>query len=626
MGVGSIKHLIEAWPSGANRWARPALVAVAGMAALLYARNLPGSDFVPYYSAAARSMSESWPAFLFGSFDPAGSITLDKIPGFLWPQALSARIFGFHPWALALPQVLEGLVAVVALYAAVRRWAGAAAGVLAAAIFTFTPVAASMFGHAMEDGALTMCSVLAAASWQRAVETARLRALLLAGVWVGLGFQAKMLAAWAVLPAFAFVYLVAAPAPLRRRLWHLGLAGLVVVAVSAAWMLVVAVTPAGDRPFVDGTTSNDVFGMVLGYNGATRFGALGLAGAITPDFGHLPTVATGGLKLLDARLATQIGWLYPLAAVAFLLGVRERRGRPRTDPVRAGLLMWGLWLAVTAAVYSAGTIIHTTYVAALAPPLAALSGFGIVRLWHAAHRWLLPATAAATLAWAAWLSLRYPDFLPWVTPGAVLAGAVGALLVVRTRGRPAVAGVAFAVAAMLATPVAWSTSALDPLYDGTVLDASAGPSGIFQVVAPDVWGASHARLEGVPYAGAGIGLGPATRQQRATLNYLEANRRGATYLVATQSVALATLYIRDSGQPVLLVGGFTGRAPFPTLARFQQLVAGGQVRYALVPDPPQGSPPTATRDAIAGWVRATCRPVAPGTHPVSPMGDALYAC
>jgi 4-amino-4-deoxy-L-arabinose transferase-like glycosyltransferase len=518
----------------------------------------------------------------------------------------------------------------VALYRAVRRWAGATAGVLAAALFALTPVVASMFGHTMEDGALTVCSVLAAGAWQRAVETARLRALLLAGVWVGLGFQAKMLMAWAVLPAFAVVYLLAAPAPLRRRLWHLALAGVVVVAASASWMLLVALTPAAGRPFVDGTTSNDVVGMVLGYNGATRFGALGVAGAITPDFGRLPAVATSGFKLLDPHLATQIGWLYPLAIVALLLGVWERRGLPRTDRVRAGLLMWGLWLAVTVAAYSAGTVLHTTYMAALAAPLAALAGFGIVRVgqaWRAGgpRAWALPAVAAFTLGWAALLSSRYPGFLPWVTPAAIVLSGLG-FLAARASRRLAAAGMVCAVAAMVATPTAWAASALDPRYDGTVLDASAGPSGIFDLVAPSVAEASRERLEGVPYAGAGIGLGPLTSRQGATLAYLEAHRRGARYLVATQSVAVATLYVRDSGQPVLLVGGFTGRAPFPTAARFKELVAGGQVRYVLEPDQPQGSRPATARDEIAAWVRATCRPVLPGAQPVAPVGDQLYAC
>jgi 4-amino-4-deoxy-L-arabinose transferase-like glycosyltransferase len=591
----------------------PALVVLAGLAALLYARNIAGADFAPYYSGALRSMTVSWAAFAYGSFDPAGSITIDKIPGFLWPQALATRLLGFHPWAAVLPQVIEGVAAVVFLFRAVRRWAGPAAGLLAAGIFAFTPVVASMFGHTMEDGALTACTVLAASAWQRAVGEARLRALLLAAFWVGAGFQAKMLMAWAVLPAFAIAYLVAAPAPLARRLGHLAAAAAVVLAVSASWMLLVALTPAAGRPFVDGTTSNDVVGMVIGYNGATRFGLLRVAGAITPDFGQLPAVATGPFKLLDPHLATQIGWLYPLAIAALAIGLRDRRAR-------AGLLMWGLWLATVVAAYSAGTVMHTQYMAALAAPLAALSGFGIVRLGRATA---LPVTAAATLAWAAFLASRYPVFLPWVTAAAVLVGAFGiAALLSR---RLIAVGAVCAAAAMLATPVAWASSALDPLSDGTVLDASAGPSGIFDLVAPDVATASRQRLEGVPYAGAGIGLGPLTTRQRATLAYLEANRRGATYLVATQSVALATLYIRDSGQPVLLVGGFTGRAPFPTLDRFRALVAGGQVRYALVPSPPQGSGPTATRDADAAWVRANCRPV-PGARPVAPIGDALYAC
>lgn len=99
--------------------AGPAAIAIAGVAALVFGWNIGRADFVPYYSAAARSMFESWPAFAFGSFDPAA-------------------------------------IAVLAMYAAVRRWAGPVAGLLAAALFAFTPVIASKFGHAVEDAALTI--------------------------------------------------------------------------------------------------------------------------------------------------------------------------------------------------------------------------------------------------------------------------------------------------------------------------------------------------------------------------------------------------------------------------------------------------------------------------------------
>ena len=129
-----------------------------------------------------------------------------------------------------------------------------------------------MFGHSMEDGALTMCLVLAADSWQRAVIEGRLRSLCWAGVWVGLGFQAKMLQAWIILPALGLGYLLAAPGGLIRRLRQLGVAGLVMLAVSLSWIALYTFTPAADRPYVDGSTNNSAVAMVFGYNGVERFG------------------------------------------------------------------------------------------------------------------------------------------------------------------------------------------------------------------------------------------------------------------------------------------------------------------------------------------------------------------
>jgi len=99
----------EFWrsPEGQPPWARPALLGIAAVAALLYARNLAGAGLAPFYSVAVKSMSVSWKAFFYGAFDPKATITIDKLAGSFLPQALSARIFGFHPWSLALPQVIE---------------------------------------------------------------------------------------------------------------------------------------------------------------------------------------------------------------------------------------------------------------------------------------------------------------------------------------------------------------------------------------------------------------------------------------------------------------------------------------------------------------------------------------
>ncbi len=518
-------------PVDQPRWARPTLLAIAAVAALLYARNIAEAGLAPFYSVAVKSMSVSWKAFFYGAFDPGATITIDKLAGSFLPQALSARIFGFHPWSLALPQVIEGVVSVLVMYRVVRRWAGAVPGLLAAGIFAATPIAASMFGHSMEDGALTMCLVLAADSWQRAVMEGRLRSLCWAGVWVGLGFQAKMLQAWMILPALALGYLLAAPAGLGRRLWHLGVAGLLMLAVSLSWIALYTFTPAADRPYVDGSTNNSAIAMVFGYNGVERFGvsfpgsvqAFGAGGGRAPQAATAPAEPAGAptattpagvrynaggflgssgswTKLINSRFGPEIGWLYPLALLVLIAGLAWRGRARRTDQLRAGLVMWGLWLITFGVIYSVmSNIPHTAYVASLAPPLAALSGTGIVLFWRwyrSASRawWLLPLAVAVEVAWAYYLWSGYRGFLPWLAPAALVAGGIAIAVMAVTRlslvtRLPRVsrrglmtAGVAagvLGVAAMLAAPAAWSASVLDVKYGGSSLDASAGPAGGF---------------------------------------------------------------------------------------------------------------------------------------------------
>ncbi|WP_410601126.1 ArnT family glycosyltransferase [Amycolatopsis sp. lyj-90] len=502
-------------PSDQPHWARPVLLGIAAVAAVLYTWNLPAVDFAPLYSDAVKSMSGSWKAFLFGAVDAEATSTLDKLAGSFVPQVVSAKIFGFHAWSLALPQVIEGVISVLVMYRVVRRWAGVVPGLLAAGIFALTPVAASMFGHSMQDGALVMCLVLAVDAYQRAVLEGRSRSLVWAGVWVGLGFQAKMLQAWMVLPALAIGYLLTAPVELRRRVKHVAIAGVVTLAVSLSWIALYTFTPPSARPHIDGSTNNSAFAMVFGYNGV---GHLGIqlpgarkfdndGGAIDPqqpagqrdilpakrgNTEEDPTKATsrpvqkGWAKLFDGHLAVAVGWLYPLALLALLCGLWWRRGAVRTDPVRGGLVMWGVWLLTFGLVFSVAEVPHTAYVASLAPAVAALSALGIVLFWRAYREggkraWLLPLAVAAEVAWAAWLWSHYPNFLPWAKWGALALGvaAVVALILARvvktTSPRLVTAGLAVGVAAVVAAPATYAISVLDPDYSGMSFDANAGP-------------------------------------------------------------------------------------------------------------------------------------------------------
>src|ERR1700677_1011723 len=207
-------------PSDQPSWARPALLSVACLAGLAYAWGADNANLEPFYGAAARSMSSSWHDFLFGAFDPAGMLTVDKLPGALWLQALSLRILGFHVWAIVLPQILEGVATILVLYRAVRRLVNPAAAITAAIVLALSPVTVALNRGNVSDSLLILLTVLAADATSSAVLSGRLRTLLLAGVWVGLAFQAKMMQAWLILPALALAYLVAAPPRLRVRIGH----------------------------------------------------------------------------------------------------------------------------------------------------------------------------------------------------------------------------------------------------------------------------------------------------------------------------------------------------------------------------------------------------------------------
>ena len=199
-------------------WERLALLALLAGTGVLYlwalSSNGNGNSF---YAAAVQAGTRSWRAFFFGSFDSSSFITVDKPPASLWVMALSGRIFGFGSWSMLVPQALEGVAAVGLLSAAVRRWYGSAAGLLAGAALALSPVAALMFRYNNPDALLTLLLVAAAYATCRAIEAGRVGWLALAGLLIGFGFLTKMLEALLVVPALALAYLVAGPVSFWRR-------------------------------------------------------------------------------------------------------------------------------------------------------------------------------------------------------------------------------------------------------------------------------------------------------------------------------------------------------------------------------------------------------------------------
>ena len=738
-----------AMPPGAAR-DRLAFAGLLVATAALYLVNLSangwGNDF---YAAAVQSMTKSWEAFFFGSFDAGNVVTVDKPPAALWVMALSARVFGLSSWSILVPQVLMAVATVALLYAAVRRVAGPGAALLAGAAMALTPVAVLMFRFDNPDALLVLLMVAAAAAVVRAVEQAGTRWLLLAGALLGLAFLTKTAQALLVLPALAAAYLWAAPTGLWRRVRQLLAAGLAMVVVGGWWFVAVALWPAADRPYIGGSTNNSAIELALGYNGLGRIfgqggfgygrggaadaangGAPGLSGSGTagvpagaagggmtgvPGGGTayspggaagsgvagVPGGATaggaadaaGGLpggpggfegggggpfgggaglgRLFANDVGGQIAWLLPAALALLVIGIVLTRRAPRTDRLRASLIVWGGWTVVTALVFSLMEgIFHQYYTVALAPGVAALVGIGGALLWQrrsaAGARWTLAALVVGTAAWAWVLLGRTPEFVPWLRWVVVAVGVVGAaLLLLPGRGRVvAAAALAAAVASALLGPAAYAVDTVATASKGSIPlagpatargfgpggdrgdrpardrvggmtgeaagsgaagDAAGGTAGSAATSgttggAAD-GGAAGSGAAGGAAAGSAAGMpgqagrgGPGGESQptdQALVGVLQA--AGTKWSAATVGSMQAAPLALDSATDVMAIGGFSGGDPAPTLEQFQSYVAAGQVHYFIA-----GGGFGGRRDGstISAWVEQTFTATAVGGRTV----------
>lgn len=643
-------------------WERLALAGILLLSAFLDVFRLNQEGYAnTYYAAAVKSMLQSWHNFFFVAFDPGGFLAVDKPPLGLWIQVASAKLLGFNGFSMLLPQALAGVLSVALLYYLVARAFGPPAGVLAALGLALTPIAVVDNRNNTADSLLVLALLLAVWAVTRAVESGRLRWLLLGAVLVGLGFNIKELQAYLVLPALLLVYLVGAPLRLRTRFWHLLLAGGALLVVSFCWIVAVDLTPASQRPYVTDSGTNSELSLALGYNGLGRLtsGLLSHLPAlpfvhVKLDFSIVPAISIeignpGLFRLFRPEIGGQVSWLLPLAllGVAAFLFVGRRRWTRQRQMV---LLLWGNWLLAAAAYFSVARFYHLYYLIMLAPPIAALAGIGLATLWQEYREslarvhtpwwsgWLLPLVLLVTALIQARILTGFSSWNGWLAPCIIGATALVAAALVAGRLRlrfllaPDLAfgvgtGAALALAAagtlsLLVAPAAWAAVSIANGNGGAWLP-QAGPSqgfggggfagrpftGVRFPVGRRPSGSSftpgrppsggfpggvtRGRLNGFPgrafrgIGGAGGAITFAGNQvpklDPKLLRYVQTHRGGARYLVATMTSSYASLFILDTGQPVMTLGGYQGWDRILTPAQLAHLVSTNAIRFVLLP-------------------------------------------
>ncbi|HUB76296.1 MAG TPA: glycosyltransferase family 39 protein [Solirubrobacteraceae bacterium] len=567
-----------------------------------------------YYAAAVRSMAASWHNFLFASLDPAGVQTIDKTPLAFWIQALSVRLFGFHPLAILIPDALIGVATVVLLYDLVRRLFGRAAGLIAGLALAVTPITVAMSRHNNPDALLALCCVGALWALVRAVEDGRARWIVLAGAIVGLGFETKMALALVVAPGIAIAWLVARPGGWRGALDSLAAGAIAMVIVGGAWPLAVGLTPAADRPWISGTSDNSIVSLIFDYNGFGRVGGqvggpVAGPGGASGIFGGSP----GVLRLLNADLGGQAGWLLAFAlagALALAIATRLRRSDARTP----GVIALGLALLVTGVIFSvAHGIFHPYYVSLLAPFAAGLTGAAAGQMLSGRVAPLLSALVLAAAGAGELVVLGdYSGELPWVVP-LILAACALACLVLLAGGDPRARwpALSLALAALLVAPGVWAVDTLGYSTVGTFPAGgparynSAAVTTAINFAARGLGGGAPGgqgppggapRSAGAPTGsspvsslfgggqqprsfGAGSQGRPGTiddRGLRRIIAYVAAHG-GGTLAVSSQSNAANAIVAQDAN--IAGLGGWSGRESDPSIAWLAQEVDDGRIRW-----------------------------------------------
>lgn len=250
-------------------------------------------------------------------------------------------------------------------------------------------------------------------------------------------------------------------------------------------------------------------------------------------------------------------------------------------------MLWGGWLLVLGVTFSVTTTVNPYYTAALSPAVAALLGVGVTMAWSAARkaespraaaglRTGLAVIAAGTAAYAAWLVPAIGTHVPgWLVPAVIVAGAVAAAVVLAAPAANFVAALAVALASVLVVPAVASAGLI--WHDEGALDTPFESAQLARSI-----DATTTTL---------------TRVQDVTALRLKDAAEGDPDLAATQTSALAAVFIYATGQEVLPIGGFTGTIPSPTLSQLQADIRARRFRLVIAPS---------TRDPRLAWIASHC--------------------
>jgi len=619
------------------------IIFILTLATFLYTWKIWGDGFAnSYYAAGAYSMGQNLHAFFFNSLDSVGFVTIDKPPLGLWIQVLFTKVFGFSGAILVLPEAISGVLSVYLVYRIMKKRFGKSAGLVSAAVLTLTPIFAAVSRNNTIDGILILLLVLAADQAIKAAEKSGMKHLIFSGILIGLGFNVKMLQAFMIVPAVYLAYLIFAKQKFVKKILACALSVLILIALSLSWVVAVDLVDEDNRPYIGSSDTNSTIELVLGHNGLSRiFGRKSPLNSndvqynnIKPDDGNLPAgdapnqqsrpprnrpnqapnqrynvSQSGGiageagdtslLRLFNEKNAGQISWfMLPAMVIALIAFVLVFKKKFRDDKKFITYFFFALSLIPMYIYFSfAEGITHRYYFAMMAPSIAALIGIGFHYLINAKKKIIIPIIFALTAISQVYIHSLYAGWLDWLTPTAItvfalMLTAMIIMIIKKVKSKTIV----WLLCVLLILPGVWAASPV--IYSDNSQLPIAGPECINQKDSFDN-----------------------VRDLSALIDFLEENRDGATYLAMTESsMQNGAELILQSGEAVMVLGGFNGGDATVTLQEFIEMVKSGEVKFAVLS---QNGNQKANSE-IYEWIRKNALIIRPKEYGGIPANIVVY--
>jgi 4-amino-4-deoxy-L-arabinose transferase-like glycosyltransferase len=289
------------------------------------------------------------------------------------------------------------------------------------------------------------------------------------------------------------------------------------------------------------------------------------------------------------------------------------------------VLFYTLWFVTFFSMFSAVAGIHQFYTSSLALPVAVITAGAVALAVREIKHWHIVVLLNVAGLSALYFASLNGGYMKWASylQVAVIVVVVGAIFTESSKLRRYFLPVAI-LAGLVFTPAAWAfdarnhTKSINPIAGNA--DAMGGGFGGRGMGGPG----GNFRPPGAPpqggnFSGGGFGGGFGQQDNSATIEYLTANRDGAKFLLVTFGAQSAASYITSTGENVLPIGGFDGQDPTPTLKKFKELVAAGDIKYVLS-ESQDGRGGQVANTEIKDWVSANC------TLDANAPTSSLYIC